>query len=677
MQRMRTHIAMAAVLALVGAVPAAADPTGELVVRFDPATTMQQRAAALDAAGVTPTGAVSLTSAAVVEVEGDTTRREALEVLRGRPEVRWVEPNLVYRALAVPDDPLLGRQWSLRNTGQEVEGLAGVPGADIGAVAGWERGTGDPAVNVAIVDSGMALDHPDLAPNLSATVQPRDEIDGDAVPTDLEGHGTAVAGIVGARGNDGTGMAGVAWRVGLVPIRVLDGNGGGSSVDIANGFRYASQRGVRLVNASLGGPTSSAVIADAIAAGPGTLFVVAAGNEGEDVDSPGGGMFPCALPLDNILCVASTDQSDRLAEGSNYGARSVDVAAPGKGITGPEPAFRPPAFADDFESGLAGRWTVTPGGSWGVEAVPGGAALSDSPGGPYTAFASTAVTSAPFSLAGGVGCRLSMRLRIATAAGDGMIADASSNGVDWTPLGSYTGSSDGRFRRVSEYMGALDGAPVVRLRLRFLANSGVGADGVTIDDLRVACLGGAYDGDEYVMETGTSFAAPHVTGVAAVIMSRYPQLSVAQVKQAILQGATRLPSLNGRVVSGGRLSFAGALDAAAALAGAPPVAPAGAGIANARFTMRKPERRRGVWSVEVGVPRPALTEVVFERRRPGTGVAGVRARWLLVRTDGPRDRVRSFRYRMGRLGRGVYRVTVLLPEERRVLRRVLTVRVGR
>lgn len=678
---MRRTIAIAALTCLVAAGPAAAAASDELVVRFDPGTTPQQRAAALAAAGVTGAGDLAVPSAEVVAVGDDTTRRAALDALRARPEVRWAEPNLVYRALSVPNDPLLPRQWGLRNLGQDVDGVAGTAGADIGAEAGWALGTGDPSFAVAVVDSGISPGHPDLAPNISTAIPGTDLVDRDAAPVDLDGHGTLVAGILGARGDDGFGAAGVAWRVGLVPVRVLDESGAGTSARIAEGFGFASQRGVRLVNASLGGSSNSSLISDTIGAARGTLFVVAAGNSGVNVDTPGRGLYPCALALENVLCVASTDSSDRLAGTSNYGPVSVDLAAPGDEVTGPAPAYDTPAFADDFESGL-GRWVGSAGAAWGTEPGDGGTALADSPGGLYVSPRSDAITTASaFSLAGGTGCRLFMRMRLETVAGDGVIAEISRNGGPWTAVGSWSGSSEGRTRRVSEALGDTSGAATVRLRLRFTGTSGSSADGISIDEVSVACLGGAYDAGDFVTESGTSFAAPHVTGVAAVIMSRYPQLTPVQVKQAILSGVARIPALSGRVASGGRLSFPGAMQAAARLAGEPgaPATPGTAGTTAVPgvFRLRVPVRRGRVWTVDAALSRRALAEVVFERRRPGTGVRGVRARWLLVRSNGPRDRSGTFRYPLGRLGPGVYRVTLRLPEERRVLRRTLTVRARR
>src|SRR5689334_22200931 len=265
-------------------------------------------------------------------------------------------------AAALPNDPYLAEQWGLHNTGQTVNGAAGAAGADIHAPEAWARTTGSPDVKVAVVDSGINFEAPDLAPNIwrnpgesgggRETNGVDDDGDGyvddwrgwdfvqqDNLPADNFGHGTHVAGTIAARGDDGTGIAGVAWRASLIPVRVLDNRDVGVCSDIAAGVAYAVRAGARIANLSVGSGAPCRAERDVIDAAPDTLFVVAAMNDGLDVDATPS--YPCAYPETNIVCVAATDSRDRLAAFSNYGARSVDLAAPGVSILSPYLKFGP------------------------------------------------------------------------------------------------------------------------------------------------------------------------------------------------------------------------------------------------------------------------------------------------------------------------------------------------
>ncbi len=168
-----------------------------------------------------------------------------------------------------------------------------------------------------------------------------DFVDNDSAPQDENGHGTHVAGTIGARGNNGIGVAGVNWNVTMIPVRVMGGDGFGTTADITSGMRYAVQRGARIVNLSLGGPGDSQAMADVIASAPNVLFVAAAGNG--DPDHLGDNndvapQYPCNYPAPNVICVAATDQNDRLTGFSNYGLSSVDLAAPGHNVVSSAPA---------------------------------------------------------------------------------------------------------------------------------------------------------------------------------------------------------------------------------------------------------------------------------------------------------------------------------------------------
>jgi subtilisin family serine protease len=263
-------------------------------------------------------------------VEVDVARGDAgdaLAALRADPGVRWAEVDHRRSAFAdPPDDPLYGSEWAL---------------PEINAPDAWSSATGA-GVTVAIVDSGADASHPDLAGAIDPAS--RDLVgDGGSDFADGAGHGTHVAGIVGARRDNGIGVAGVAPDADLLILRALDDAGSGYDSDIAEAFDAAADAGARIVNASLGGTGGGTILETAIAAHPGTLFVVAAGNDGRSDDSTP--EYPCSLPDANVLCVGASTASDRRASFSNYGRRSVDVFAPGQGILSTYPAAlqSPPA----------------------------------------------------------------------------------------------------------------------------------------------------------------------------------------------------------------------------------------------------------------------------------------------------------------------------------------------
>jgi thermitase len=256
----------------------------------------------------------------------------ALRALNADPDVVYAERSRTVRAFG-PDE-FLADQWGFENVGQSIFGVPGTPDADldVSAVAAANTGAG---VQVAVVDSGLATGHPDLAGQALAGF---DFVEGDTVPQDANGHGTHVTGTIAAlRGND-IGVAGIAPGAKIRPYRVLAADGTGSEDDVVDGLYVAGQN-ARVVNASLGalGPLQSEY--DAIAANPQTLYVVAAGNGdadeiGDDNDNPDLALrtYPCAYDLANVLCVGASDNRDLPTEFSNFGRTTVDLFAPGYDI---------------------------------------------------------------------------------------------------------------------------------------------------------------------------------------------------------------------------------------------------------------------------------------------------------------------------------------------------------
>lgn len=291
---------------------------GEVIVQFKPATTPTARRAAIVAEGGRLAENVRVPGAVLVELPPGETVATAVRHFEGRPDVVAAQPNFVYHAQVLPNDPRFGELWGLPT---------------IHAPEAWDLTTGSRTVRIAVVDTGVEYDNADLAGNIAKLGL--DFYSGDSDPRDENGHGTHVAGTIGALGN-GFGVVGVNWQVDLMPIRVLSATGSGTTATIANGFTHAAQNGARIVNASLGGASYDPVLEAAVANSPGTLFVVAAGNGGSDRvgdDNDVRAIYPCNLPEPNVVCVAATDAIDSLATFSNYGTTSVDVAAPGVGIT--------------------------------------------------------------------------------------------------------------------------------------------------------------------------------------------------------------------------------------------------------------------------------------------------------------------------------------------------------
>lgn len=234
-------------------------------------------------------------------------------------------------------------------------------------------------MTVAVLDSGIDISNPELAGNLWTNtaeldgngldddrngfvddVHGPDVVNGDGDPADGLGHGTAVASVIGARGDNGIGISGVAWRVRLMPVKVLGDNGWGTTASVITGLRYALAKGARIINMSVNGADASQALDEAIreAEAQGALVVTSAGNDGGDRDQVAS--YPASIASPALLTVASTNRAGRLAYSSAYGANTVDIAAPGEDI---------------LTSDLGGRYAPRSGTSFAAAYVTGAAAL--------------------------------------------------------------------------------------------------------------------------------------------------------------------------------------------------------------------------------------------------------------------------------------------------------------
>lgn len=279
---------------------------------------------------------------------------EAVELYRLDPDVKFAEPNYYRYAADTPNDTLFHLQWGLHNIGQS----GGTQDADVDGPEAWSTQAGNSGVVIAVLDTGVDLDHQDIQANIWMN-DGEDWVNGnpgnngvdddgngkiddyrgwdfannDNDPDDdSDGHGTHVAGIIAADGNNGVGVAGVAWSASIMPLKMLSGGKGGLVSHEIAAIDYAVKNGAQIINASLGGSNFSQLEYNAIerARDAGVLFVAAAGNSGTNNDTTP--VYPASHDLDNIISVAATDQYDDLMSSSNFGVSSVDVAAPGSYI---------------------------------------------------------------------------------------------------------------------------------------------------------------------------------------------------------------------------------------------------------------------------------------------------------------------------------------------------------
>jgi subtilisin family serine protease len=284
----------------------------------------------------------------------------AVEKLRRSGLVDYVEPNYKVSLAAVPNDPQFPNQWALDNTGQPIEGGglgSGTADADIDAPEAWNLKTDASTVVVGVIDTGVDYTHEDLAANMWTNpseiagngidddangyvddVYGIDTYNGDSDPIDTYSHGTQVAGVIGAVGNNGVGGSGVAWKVKIMALRAMFDPEYGSDYAVANAIYYAlDQKAANgyprmILNASwtscCGSYSLQSAISDASLAG--VLFVAAAGNDGRNLDvNP---VYPASFNLPNMIVAGASDYNDVPAAFSNTGCSSVHVFAPGTNV---------------------------------------------------------------------------------------------------------------------------------------------------------------------------------------------------------------------------------------------------------------------------------------------------------------------------------------------------------
>jgi len=603
-------------VALAPAIARAEPVAGELLVRYLASTAAERIVEIERETGIDRRSEVAHLRLFEYRVPPGTDLYALVDRLEALPEVAYAEPHHMRYPLGLPSDALFPQQWSLLNTGQRVNGRTGPEGVDIGWPAAIEAFAGSEPVSVAVIDTGISLGHPDVAERLWRNpdeepgngldddqngyvddVHGWDFFDGDAEPFDENGHGTLVASQIAAAAGDGVGVVGVSPTAWIMGLRILNDFGFSrpvAAMDLIRATTYASREGAQVINLSLGGSAFQQAELDQFRwlDEQGILVVAAAGNGGLDGlgdDNDTAPIYPASYDVPGLLSIAALDRSGQLAFFSNFGANSVDLAAPGTDIVGAD-VSRVATWIEGFEAGAAG-WVSVPqcqvcfdwalfldavGNTWVTDSVLGGLPV------PYAPFTDTWLLS-PWLFLPPVGPRLDFRTWWDLAPFDLAGVSVSTDPIDppapasFELLGTVLGVAEARAPGTSLFAGttlSVDlsayAGQAVRLRFRVLADGLFEGDGLYVDDVVISAVEeGAFDGTQFQTLSGTSFAAPLVAGTAALLMSHRPTLSHREVADLLLDGARPVPALDGLLVTGGRL------DAAASLVLAPE-APQGA-----------------------------------------------------------------------------------------------------
>ena len=491
----------------------------------------------------------------VVLAPGADVEQEVARLNR-KPEVEYAQPVFIKRLQAIPNDPLFSQQWSLRNLGQATPSLRpGTRGADINVVPAWDITTGSRDVVVAVIDTGLDLVHPELTQNIWTNPGeiPGDGIDNDGdglvddvhgwdwatnqpVPLDVEGHGTFVAGIIGATGDNGAQIAGVNWRVSIMPLKVFDpAAGDATTTAIVPAVRYAVDHGAQIINVSYGSIQSAIegtpdfdhaeYEAYRYAQDAGVLVVASACNTepvGNSNDYLLQTCVPASYPLDNIVAVGASNNNDALANFSNFGQQSVDLVAPGVDIITTAPAFR----QLDYVTHISG-------------------------------------TSETYDLTNQIGCR----------------AYGAALYFDWTkgdPGTLIKSVGNGQPLYLTNFSGILK----AKTPIAYPSWTGV----------KVVCYD-APANHSVSWQSGTSVSTPLVSGVAALALAEAKaqgkSLGVSDLRALLLSGVDPTPLLADKVATGGRLNATKVLEnlTGARIQTRPPSSGGGGGGALAGFTI--------------------------------------------------------------------------------------------
>ena len=552
---------------------------GEILVKFRRELSDSARKQAVISHGARHLRAIGAEGLVHVELPAGQIEQQAITEFSSDSAVEYAQLNYIYHTTAVPNDPSFSQEWGLNNTGQSITtasfaGNPGTSGDDMNLTPAWDLITDCSSVTVAVIDTGINYNHTDLAANMWNGGVPYPHHGFDFVantndPMDLNGHGTHVAGTIGAVGNNGIGTTGVCWKASLMALRALDQTGSGTTVNIVQAVNFAVTNKAKVINMSIGGGSydSSFNTAIANAASAGVVVVVAAGNSGMDNDG-GSPTYPCNYGGINEICVAALDQQFNLASFSNYGSASVGIGAPGTNVLSLWNGSTT-SITDNFNTAGALNWTNT-GGAWGYQHILlGDGNFYDMMTNPanWNGFSNTyadnlnAKVYKTFNVASGsaattldvlafydVNATDSFNIAYSTSASDPFAGG--------TMLSQINGSSGGFTTNLEYDLGPCAGTTcTIGFQLTTGAsgtNFGVGLLDFAINELILNTT-------SYNTLNGTSMATPHVAGLAAMIMAYNPNYTATDVVQSITGGGRAVSALAGKTTSGRAANAYGSL----------------------------------------------------------------------------------------------------------------------
>jgi len=319
-----------------------------VIVKFKPTLSIQSIETMINAYETKKIKRIPVLDIYLLEISANSSVEETVYALRLNPDVDHVSPDYKTYITAIPrpSDNFFNWQYYLYNEGQEIgfPGPQGTERADIRALEAWEETKGDEQVIIAVIDTGIDFDHPDLEGKIASGGYDFANDDNDAA--DDNGHGTYVSGLAAAKSNNGEGIAGVSWNSKILPIKAVESDGAGYVSWLTEAIRYAADTDVDVISMSLGFAMAPGEETPALeealeyAHAKGIVTVASAGNEGTSV------LFPAAYDA-YCIAVAATDYSDIRPAWSNFGPE-VDVAAPGVKLVSLVPTWFPGLEWGDF-----------------------------------------------------------------------------------------------------------------------------------------------------------------------------------------------------------------------------------------------------------------------------------------------------------------------------------------